>query len=92
MAFSEKMKMNSHFHISNCQNCHFKSQPTDSRFISPENDILISGGIVFYTAYVSVLVVLIGGKACDGFMCGNSDEDDDDSNYLYSIFPCCVLF
>lgn len=24
-------------------------------------------------------------------MCGNSDEGDDDSNYLHGIFPSCVL-
>lgn len=67
-------------------------QPTDLRFKSPENDdILISGRIVFCTVYISALVALIGGKICDMFTCGNSDKDEDGSNYSHSTFPCYGL-
>lgn len=92
-AFSEKMRTSSCFQVSNCQNCHCKMQPADLRFKSPENDnILISGRIVFYTAYISALGALTGGTICDTFTCGNSDKDNDGGNDSYSISPCYVLF
>lgn len=79
--------------VFNCQNFHCKIQPSDLCFKSPENDnILISERTVFYTAYISAFGALIGGKICDMFTCGNSDKDDEGSDYSYSVSLCSVFF
>lgn len=72
-------------------------EPDDWVLNHQKNDnTLIFGRIVFYTACIPTLVVLIVGKFCGYFYRHNSDEedddDDDDNNYSYSSSLCYVLF